>query len=55
LLALSSHPSTLHITIVIIASQTILNYTQYRDSNNSKGNDGKMEKRGKPFSPPIIH
>jgi hypothetical protein len=24
---------------------------QYRNSNNSKGNDGKMEKRGKSFSP----
>jgi hypothetical protein len=28
----------------------MLNYTQYRDSNSSKRNDGKMEKRGKPFS-----
>jgi hypothetical protein len=29
----------------------MLNYTQYRDNNNSKGNDGKTEKRGKPVSP----
>jgi histidinol-phosphate/aromatic aminotransferase/cobyric acid decarboxylase-like protein len=28
-----------------------LNYTQYRDSNSSKGNDGKMEKRRKPLPP----
>jgi histidinol-phosphate/aromatic aminotransferase/cobyric acid decarboxylase-like protein len=28
-----------------------MNYTQYRNSNNSKGNDGKMGKREKPFSP----
>jgi hypothetical protein len=28
-----------------------MNYTKYRDSNNSKGNDGKMEKKGKTFSP----
>jgi hypothetical protein len=50
LLSLTSHPSTLDITIVIITSWTILNYTEYRDSNNSKGNDGKVEKRGKPFN-----
>jgi hypothetical protein len=29
----------------------ILNYTQYKDSKRSKDNDGKTEKRGKPFSP----
>jgi hypothetical protein len=51
LLSLSSHPSILDITIVIITSKTILNYTQYRDSNNSKENDGKMEKKGKSVSP----
>jgi hypothetical protein len=39
------------ITIVIITSWIIQNYTQYRDSNNTKGNDGKTEKRGKPLSP----
>jgi hypothetical protein len=51
LLSLSFHPSIPDITIITITSQTILNYTKYRDSNNSKGNDGKAEKRGKPFSP----
>jgi hypothetical protein len=48
LLSLSSHSSILNITIVII---TILNCTQYRDSNNTKDNDGKTEKTGKPVSP----
>jgi hypothetical protein len=49
LLSLSSHPSILNITIVIITSYEILNCTQYRD-NNTKGNDGKTEKTGKPVS-----
>jgi hypothetical protein len=30
----------------------MLNNTQYRDSNNSKGNDRKMEKREKPVQEP---
>jgi hypothetical protein len=51
LLSLSSHPSILNITIVVIISQKILNCTQYRNSNNTKGNDGKTEKAGKPISP----
>jgi hypothetical protein len=50
LLSLSSHLSILDITIVIITRQKILNCTQYRDNNNTKGNDGKTEKRGKPVS-----
>jgi hypothetical protein len=29
----------------------ILNCTQYRDSNNTKGNDEKMEKTGEQVSP----
>jgi hypothetical protein len=28
-----------------------LNCIQYRDNNNTKGNDGKTEKIGKPVSP----
>jgi hypothetical protein len=48
LLSISSHPSILNITIVIIISQKILHCTQYRDNNNTKGNDGKTEKTGKP-------
>jgi hypothetical protein len=55
LLSLSSHPSTIDITIVIIASWTILNYTQYRDSKNSKGNDGKTEKKRETIFPQIIN
>jgi hypothetical protein len=51
LLSLSSHGSILKITIVIIISQKILNCTQYRDNNNTKGNDRKTEKTGKPVSP----
>jgi chromatin segregation and condensation protein Rec8/ScpA/Scc1 (kleisin family) len=51
LLSLSSHPSIPGITIIIIKSYTILNYIEYRDSKNSKDNNGKMEKRRKPFSP----
>jgi hypothetical protein len=51
LLSLSSHPSTLNITTAIITSQKILNCTQYRDNNNTKGNDGKTEKTGKSVSP----
>jgi hypothetical protein len=46
LLSISSHPSILNITSAIIASQKILNCTQYRDNNNTKGNDGKTEKSG---------
>jgi hypothetical protein len=49
LLSLSSHPSILNITIVIITSQKILNCTQYKDSSNTKGNDGKTEKQGNQF------
>jgi hypothetical protein len=55
LISLFSHPSTLEITNVIITTQKTQNCTQYRDSNNSKGNDGKTEKRGKPLPPPIIN
>jgi hypothetical protein len=51
LLSLSFHPSILNITIVIITNEKILNCTQYRDSNNTKGNDGKTEKTGKLVSP----
>jgi hypothetical protein len=51
LLSLSSHPSILNITIVIITSLKILKCTQYMDSNNAKDNDGKTEKTGKPVSP----
>jgi hypothetical protein len=51
LLSISSHPSTLNITSAIITSQKILNCTQYRDNNNTKGNDGKTENTGKPASP----
>jgi hypothetical protein len=51
LLSLSSHPSILNITITILTSQKILNSTQYRDNNNTKGNDRKTEKTGKPVSP----
>jgi hypothetical protein len=51
LLSISSYPSFLNITIFKITSQKILNYTQYRDNNNTKGNDGKTEKTGKPVSP----
>jgi hypothetical protein len=29
----------------------MLNFTQYRDNNNTKGNDVKTEKTGKPVSP----
>jgi hypothetical protein len=50
LLSISSHPSILNITIVIITSYKILNCTQYRDNNTTNGNDGKTEKRGKPVS-----
>jgi hypothetical protein len=46
LLSISSHPSS-----AIITSQKILNCTQYRDNNNTKGNDGKTGKTGKPVSP----
>jgi hypothetical protein len=34
-----SHPSILSITIVTI------NFTHYRDNNNTKGNDGKTGKK----------
>jgi hypothetical protein len=44
LLSIPSHPSILNFTSAIITSQKILNCTQYRDSNNTKGNDGKTEK-----------
>jgi hypothetical protein len=36
--------------MVIIRSYKILICTQYRDGNNTKGNDGKIEKTGKPVS-----
>jgi hypothetical protein len=51
LLSLFSHHSILNITIVIITRYKILNCTQYRENNNTKGNDGKTEKTGKPVSP----
>jgi hypothetical protein len=51
LLSISSHPSILNITGAIIISQKILNCTQYKDNNNTKGNNGKTEKTGKPVSP----
>jgi hypothetical protein len=51
LLSTSSHPSILNITSAIITSHNILNCTQYRDSNNTKCNDGKTETTGKPVSP----
>jgi hypothetical protein len=49
LLSIPSHPSILNITSGIIIRQKILNCTQYRDNNNTKGNDMKTEKTGKPF------
>jgi hypothetical protein len=51
LLSISSHPSILNITSANITSQKIPNRTQYRDNNNTKGNDGKTEKTGKPVYP----
>jgi hypothetical protein len=51
LLSNSSHPSILNITSAIIISQKMLNCTQYRDNNNTKDNDRKKEKKGKPVSP----
>jgi hypothetical protein len=36
-------------TSAIITSQKILKSTQYKDSNNTKGKDGKTEKTGKQF------
>jgi hypothetical protein len=50
-LSISSHPSILNINSVNITNHKILNCTQYRDKNNTKGNDGKTEKTGKPVSP----
>jgi hypothetical protein len=47
LLSISSHPSILNTTSAITTSQKILNCTQYRDNNNTKGNDRKTEKTGK--------
>jgi hypothetical protein len=44
LLSIPSHPSILNITSAIIIRKKILNCTQYRDNNNTKGNDGKTEK-----------
>jgi hypothetical protein len=49
LLFIYSHTSILNITIVIITSWKILNCTQYRDNNNTKGNDRKTEKQGSQF------
>jgi molecular chaperone DnaK (HSP70) len=51
LISISFHPSILNITSAIITSQEILHCTQYRGSNNTKGNDGKTEKTGKPAYP----
>jgi hypothetical protein len=51
LLSIPSHPSFLNITSAIIIRQKILNSTQYRDNKNTKGNDGKTEKTGKPVYP----
>jgi hypothetical protein len=53
LLSISTHPSILNITIVIITSWKILNCTQYRDSNNSRAMMGRWKKEGKQFSPAI--
>jgi hypothetical protein len=47
-LSIPSHRSILNITSATITSQKILNCIQYRDNNNTKGNDGKTEKTGKP-------
>jgi hypothetical protein len=49
LLSIPSHPSILNITSAVIISQKILNCTQYRDNNNTKGNDEKTEKKGNQF------
>jgi hypothetical protein len=49
LLSLSFHPSILKITIVIITNWKTLNCTHYRDSNNTKGNDGKTKKQRNQF------
>jgi hypothetical protein len=46
--SIPSQPPILNITSAIITRQKILNCTQYRDNNNTKGNDGKKEKTGKP-------
>jgi hypothetical protein len=51
LLSFSSYSSILDIIILAITSQIIVNYTQYRDSNSTKWNDGKTEKGWKPFPP----
>jgi hypothetical protein len=51
LLSISSHPYILNITSAPITTQKILNCTQYRDNNTTKGNDRKTEKTGKPVSP----
>jgi hypothetical protein len=44
-----SHPSILNIISTIIIRQKILNCTQYRDSNNNKGNMGRQKKQGNQF------
>jgi hypothetical protein len=49
--SIPSHPSILNITSAIITSKKILNCTQYRDNNNTKGNERKTEKTGKPVFP----
>jgi hypothetical protein len=47
--SIPSNPSTLKITSAIITARKYL-ITQYRENNNTKGNDGKTEKTGKPVS-----
>jgi hypothetical protein len=49
LLSLSSHPSILNITIVIITSLKILNCTQYREITTPKAMMGRQKKQGNQF------
>jgi hypothetical protein len=50
LLSISFHPVILNITSATITSLKVLNCTQYRENNNTKGNDGKTEKQGNNFT-----
>jgi hypothetical protein len=50
LLSLSSHPSILNITIVIITSKKIFNCTQYRDNTTPRAMMGRQKKQGNQFS-----
>jgi hypothetical protein len=47
----SSYSFFLDLITFTIVSQIILNYTQNRDKNSTKKNDGKTKKGWKPFSP----